>query len=124
MPFSRTMTVLLMICFLGACDVQVPQEIYIDMGDSIVGAEVSVFPGASCDGEALQGAGGTEGSWRFETDSTRGGVGVVTQQLTVCLKGGEASRIIWTSLHGGGARRINLICDQYAVPACKESFTY
>ena len=60
------------------------------------------------------------GMWIFRISSTRGGVGVVTQELALCYQGDQGSATkMWHSLHGGGAPLLVLSCETDAKEACR-----
>jgi len=59
------------------------------------------------------------GLWIFSLTSTQGGVGVVTQELSLCYQDSDASPTrAWHSVHGGGAPLIVLSCDTNVPKSC------
>lgn len=122
------LTVPVLLCF-AACDMQVPQEV---VGTLIIGdapatnVEVHLYAAEACEGAAMRASTNTGGEFRFTTESTRGGIGVVTQSLTLCVSNGAGEEKLWSSTHGGGAGRITLTC--HLSPAekkgCNDAFRY
>lgn len=52
-----------------------------------------------------------DGLWIFNISTTRGGVGAVTQELSLCLNDTPAQATkVWHSVHGGGAPLLVLSC--------------
>ena len=120
--------VVAVLCLVG-CDAQVPQEIVgtLAVGDQpAANQDLWLYPAETCEGAAIQARTDASGTFRFSTESTRGGIGVVTQSLSLCIGDGAVREKLWSSTHGGGAGRITLTC--YLAPAdrkgCSDAFRY
>jgi hypothetical protein len=114
---------------LSACDTQVLQEVVgtVSTGsEPAASLELRLYSAETCDGPVLATTTDEHGDFRLQTESTRGGVGVVTQSLTLCVNEGSKLKVLWSSTHGGGASRISLTCDTTASEgkACSDVFRY
>lgn len=99
---------------LLGCDTQVPQTVVVRA--NFAGANPESFwlvESDRCDEEPINARWYRRELWIFGLSSTRGGLGVVTQELALCYKGSGTSPIVaWHGLHGGGAPLIVLSCDE------------
>ena len=111
---------------LPACDSEVAQVLTVTFEPSFgqPPAAVVLVEGESCAGTPIRATVSSEGKFSFQLSSIRGGVGVVTQELSLCAPG--AMEPIWQSRHGGGALAIALICRRPASEdgLCEPTFTY
>jgi hypothetical protein len=72
-----------------------------------------------CTDKRIQAGWYRDGLWIFRLSSTRGGLSVVTQELTLCKKNNVANPDkIWHSLHGGGEPLIVLSCIKNEKYSC------
>lgn len=103
---------------LTGCDKQVPQEITgsISLGSGpMADTKLRLYASEkSCEGEYVESTTDTNGAFRFETESTRGGVGVVTQSIAICAEQSGDWKPLWSIVTGGGAPRIILTCKPTA----------
>ena len=105
---------LLLVCavMLSACDKQVPQTVVVraDLANATLDS-LWLIPADRCTGEPIKAGQYQNGLWIFSLSSTRGGVGVVTQELTLCRLDDSGKPVAaWHGLHGGGAPLIVLSC--------------
>jgi len=108
---------------VAGCDESVPQQVLVDVAAWKGAPEVlRLHETAECKGPFQEQTRSAEMAFKFETVSTRGGVGVVTQDLALCYLAGSGWRSVWSSRHGGGAIRIVLRCDSST--SCTDEFFY
>lgn len=105
---------LLLMCavMLSACDSQVPQTVVVraDFTNATLDS-LWLIPADRCAGEPIKAGWYQNGLWIFNLSSTRGGVGVVTQELSLCYRDDSGKPVAtWHGLHGGGAPLIVLSC--------------
>lgn len=108
---------------LGGCEPQdVPQSVIVSIdGAQMVGAEgLRLYAGMECAGEFVTPV-RESNVYSFSTHSLKGGFGEVTQELALCIARNQETQLLWSSRHGGGARRIELKCS---ASTCDEKFTY
>lgn len=112
--------VLFVLPLLSACDRQVPQTVVVRANvpnaslDSLWLVEAD-----QCASEPITPGWYRNGLWIFSLTSTRGGVGAVTQELSLCYRSGDSRPVkAWHSLHGGGAPLIVLSCDGDVQSSC------
>lgn len=120
---------------LGGCDKQVPQE--------ITGTLVLATGPASetrlrlyesfeeCSGNYIETRTDAAGAFKFNTESTRGGISVVTQTIALCTEDAGTWQPLWSIVTEGGAPEIVLTCkppqgegeycDAYVTPCTKET---
>jgi hypothetical protein len=104
----------LLVCavLLSACDKQVPQTIVVraDITNATL-ESLWLIPADRCAGDSIKAGWYQNGLWIFSLSSTRGGVDVVTQELTLCRLDDSGKPVAaWRGLHGGGAPLIVLSC--------------
>ena len=126
---SPILCILISALVLAACDRQIPQLVAGRFEPSFgqPPAVVALFEGEACTGPSIRSHVSPAGEFSFRLSSTRGGVGVVTQQLSLCgITAAGQVQPIWSSLHGGGATAIKLSCRRPAGDEgfCGSSFTY
>lgn len=114
---------------LAACDSQVPQDVVGTLSNGSEPAarvEVHLHLAETCDGPAEHTTTDESGGFSFKTESTSGGIGVVTQSLTLCINDPSGQKMLWSSTHGGGASRITLKCNLTGRErkACSDVFRY
>jgi hypothetical protein len=100
---------------LAGCDRQVPQTVVVraSLPDPRLDS-VWLVEGNECEGARIRSGWYRDGLWIFRLSSTRGGVGVVTQELALCQQNAGAPSIkAWHSVHGGGAPLIVLSCRNH-----------
>jgi len=105
---------------VSGCDRQIPQTVVVRRDvPSPSSDSLWLVESDQCTSERIRPERYRNGLWIFSLSSTRGGVGVVTQELSLCYQGAAASPIkAWHSLHGGGAPLIVLACDGTAPESC------
>lgn len=105
---------------LAACDRQVPQTVIVRAAipnPSLT--SVWLVEADQCANEPIAPGWYRNGLWIFKLESTRGGVGAVTQELALCYRGADGSPVkAWHSLHGGGAPLLVLSCDENVQQPC------
>lgn len=106
---------------LVCCDRRVAQTFIVRANvEDADSKSLFLVEGRECTGEHLSAGWYRDGMWIFRLSSTRGGVSVVTQELTLCVsKAAAASEPVWHSLHGGGAPLIVLSCVLGEEPPCR-----
>lgn len=107
----------------AGCDKQVPQRILVNVaGWNSPPAVVRLHEASACTGTYREAARSAELTFTFDTTSTQGRIGVVTQDLTLCYSVGADWRPLWSSRHGGGAKQIIVRCD--GATSCTDEFDY
>ena len=109
----RIVFVALLVVLAAGCDSEVPQTVVV-RSDVIAPDLGSMYlvEGRECSGKRTTPGWYRNGLWIFRLTSTRGGVGVVTQELALCYQVADASPVkLWDILHGGGAPLLVLSCD-------------
>ncbi len=106
---------------LTACDSQVSQTVVVQA--NIANPAMNslwLVEADQCTGKQIRPELYRNGLWIFSLSSTRGGIGVVTQELALCHQGAASSppTKIWHILHGGGAPFIILSCDGTSRQSC------
>jgi len=105
--------------FLTGCDQQVEQTAIVRTDIANASEETLwLTEAADCSAQPIKAGWYRDGLWIFRLSSTRGGVDVVTQELSVCthdVATGAPLRL-WHSVHGGGAPLIVLSCVTDASP--------
>ncbi len=123
MDWKRCAAVLLVASVLQGCDKDVPQTIELTVAQQFADPGVTgLFSSLDCSGERIPSV-HANARIVFATTSIRGGIGVVTQELSVCVHDEESWRAVWSSRHGGGARLIRIDCTALPEP-CSEDFEY
>lgn len=96
---------------LAACDRQISQTVIVRANLENAGLDSLWLAEADqCSGERIKPGWYRDGLWIFRLLSTRGGVGVVTQELALCVNGAAQPTKAWHSVHGGGAPLLVLSC--------------
>lgn len=97
---------------LAACDRQIPQTVIARANVESAGLDsVWLVESDQCAGERIGPGWYRDGLWIFRLSTTRGGLGVVTQELALCVDGATAPPTkVWHSVHGGGAPLLVLSC--------------
>jgi len=114
---------LLLSCLTFAgCEAQVvPQSVIVNLDEVQVGIdELRLYASTECAGEYEVHKRDSK-AYSFSTHSMKGGFGEVTQELALCVTRDQQSHLLWSSRHGGGAKRIELRCS---TTSCDEKFTY
>lgn len=112
-----TTTVVLL---LTGCDKQVLQTVVVQVNLAAHGPDAPwLVQSDQCSADRIRPERYRNGLWIFSLASTQGGVGVVTQELSLCYQAANGSPTrAWHSLHGGGAPLIVLSCDTSAPESC------
>jgi len=64
----------------------------------------------ACDGAFVETRTDGNGAFRFATETTKGGLSVVTQSIALCVQKSGAWVPLWATIIGGGAKSITLTC--------------
>lgn len=105
------------------CDEVVPQQVIVNVaGWRNAPKLLRLHEATECTGAYIEEARSAEMEFKFDTASTRGGVGVVTQDVALCYSTDKDWRLLWSSRHGGGAKRIVVKCD--GATSCADEFFY
>ncbi len=103
---------LALLAALSGCDQRVDQTLIARANIPSPGAaSLWLSESNDCGTKPISAGWYRDGLWIFRLSSTRGGVGAVTQELTLCAKdaAGQATKV-WHSLHGGGAPLLVISC--------------
>lgn len=111
-------------CLVGAllsgCDREVHQTVVVQA--NIAKADIHslwLSETNDCTSRQIEPGWHRDGLWIFRLSSVRGGVGVVTQELTLCYQPeGASPMMVWHSLHGGGAPLIVVSCSGTTPDSC------
>jgi hypothetical protein len=113
MNVSVLSSVVLLALGISGCDKRQEQTVSVAItrnGSPVVNGDVRLYAAESCKGpfqtNALR-----EGKVSFSRTVEIGGVGVITDALSVCLGAGEAWVPLFSSLHGPAPERIEIACD-------------
>lgn len=120
-PGMLFLSVMLVIT-LVSCDKQVRQTVVVRANVADASANSLWLTEAdNCSAQRLSAGWYRDGVWIFNLSSTHGGVGVVTQELALCLHGANANAEVpaWHSVHGGGAPLIVLSCVMSESSPCQ-----
>ena len=119
MRWLMTVTAIAVLLLTG-CDRQVLQTVVVQLDLANYGPDsLWLVQSDQCSAERIRPERYRNGLWIFSLASTQGGVGVVTQELSLCYQdAGAATTRAWHSLHGGGAPLIVLSCDTSAPESC------
>lgn len=110
---------------LAGCNTEIPQEVSVKFVEEPEASEiVALFESLECSGNYLPARVVSNGEYVFITKSVRGGIGVVTQELALCVQRGSQWNLIWSGLHGGGAKRIEILCESFSVGNCQDEIEY
>ena len=98
-----------------ACDKQVPQVITgtLALGEFPSGnMKLRLYASyPDCEGEYIETQTDKDGSFDFHTESTRGGLSVVTQSIALCVEEDGAWHPLWATITAGGAPSIRMKCQ-------------
>lgn len=64
----------------------------------------------ACDGAFVETRTDGNGAFRFATETTKGGLSVVTQSIALCIQKSGAWVPLWATIIGGGAKSMTLTC--------------
>ena len=99
---------------LSGCDEQVPQlvtgSLLLKEGIAANRAIRLYASYPNCDGAFVESRTDAEGRFNLRTESTRGGVSVVTQPMALCVEQSGKWAPVWSTIMGGGAKRVTLTC--------------
>lgn len=113
--FCTTLTLLI------GCDHSVKQTFIVKI--NVPNADqnsILLVESNTCSGKHIKADWYRDGLWIFRLSSIRGGLSVVTQELTLCKNNsGKLPDKIWHSLHGGGAPLIVLSCINNKDISCR-----
>jgi hypothetical protein len=117
----RSIFIAIALFLLGGCDKQVPQTVVVRA--NVSGSQLKsiwLSESKSCEGNRVDAGWYREGLWIFRRSTTRGGLSVVTEEISVCglITGQATPAPIWYSLHGGGAPLIVVSCEMNEKPVC------
>jgi hypothetical protein len=103
------------------CDRQIPQTVVVHADNSPpVPLTLRLVESNQCEDEGTSAGWSSNGLWIFRTTSIRGGVGAVTQELSICVGDSPAtSNSVWHTIHGGGSPLLVLACDFGGTKSCK-----
>jgi len=113
MNVSVLSAVMLVAAALSGCDKRQEQTVSVTItrsGSPVVNGDVRLYTAQSCKGSFLAYT-LREGKSSFLRKVEMGGVGVITDELSVCLGVGEAWMPLFSSLHGPAPGRIDIACD-------------
>lgn len=123
MVWLRSILIVVLIVVAG-CDRRIQQVVLVDVSDWHEGPKAfRLHSIVDCSGEFLQAIRLSRTKFEFRTDSTKGGIGVVTQELSLCYEVEGRWNQVWWSRHGGGARQIKIWCEG-PESTCTEEFFY
>jgi len=121
--YLRILVVVVSIFFATGCDTLITQKVLVNVGDWVGPPEsIRFHANIGCAGNYIEVMRSSDKTYAFTTDSIRGGVGVVTQELTLCFLSDGEWRPFWSSRHGGGAKEILIKCDSET--SCTDEFIY
>ena len=107
----------------SGCDQVVPQQVVVNVSAWKEAPQVlRLHEGTECKGPYKEQMRSTDLMFTFDTDSIRGGLGVVTQELGLCYKVLSTWVPLWASRHGGGAIRVVVRCENAAL--CTDELLY
>ena len=98
---------------LSSCDKRQEQTISVAItrsGAPLAGGDVRLYAARNCQG-SYQASTLREGKASFSRAVEIGGVGVITDELSVCLGTGGAWMPLFSSLHGPAPGLIDIACD-------------
>jgi hypothetical protein len=99
---------------LTGCDKRKEQQVAVAVtrgGNPASGVEVRLYPQQQCQGTYEQGVLAADGTIAFSRTVEIGGVGVITDELSVCLAVDGTWKPLFSSLHGPAPGRIDITCD-------------
>ena len=99
---------------LLSCDKQIPQRIIGTLSSNngpSANVALRLYPSfRKCDGKFSESQTDSKGAFQFGTESTRGGVDVVVQEIALCAEQTGTWVPLWSTVIGGGAVQIDLTC--------------
>ena len=99
---------------LSGCDKLREQLVVVGAtrdGSAVAGLEVRLFQKQQCQGTYAQRALGADGVATFSRTVEIGGLGVITDELSVCVSDQGAWKPLFSSFHGPAPARIDITCD-------------
>ncbi len=120
-PIHRIAIAFAAFFMMQACDKQVPQTVLVHAENPAPpSSALRLVESGECKDAGTAPGWSSNGLWIFNTSSIRGGVGAVTQELSICIGDVPAtSNRAWHSIHGGGAPLLVLSCDFGEGGRCK-----
>jgi hypothetical protein len=111
----------LLVLLTVACDRRVEQTLVLRADiDNATQNSVWLTESNNCSASHIAPGWYRNGLWIFRLSSIRGGIGAVTQELTLCANNTSgATNTIWHSIHGGGAPLIVLSCIASEKSSCQ-----
>lgn len=110
--YLQTLGVMALILSAVGCDKQIAQKVTVNVRDWTASPEsMRLHAAIGCTGDYIEAARSEDKTFTFATSSTRGGIGVVTQEVALCFPSDHEWRQLWSSRHGGGAKEILIKCD-------------
>jgi hypothetical protein len=110
----------------SGCDKQQQQTVSITLTRDthpLAGVDVRLYAEQDCKGTFQSGKTSDEGQVRFTRNVEIGGVGVITDELSVCINSSGEWRPLFSSLHGPAPALLELKCTMDTPPgSCASSF--
>jgi len=104
---------------LAACDKQVAQKITGTLASEsgpVANASLRLYRSyQSCNGDYAQAQTDASGRFLFSTESTKGGISVVTQEIALCTEQMGAWKPLWSTITEGGAPKLVITCKPKTV---------
>ena len=122
-PFMATLTATVM---AAGCDTTQQQSVVLTLSDGpapIQAMAVRLYATQECAGSFQSSTTSTDGQVRFARTVEIGGVGVITDEISLCIPSGSTWRQVYGTLHGPAPRLMELKCDlSKPDPTCSETF--
>ena len=110
----------------GACDRTQQQTVELTLvsgSQPVPAMEVRLYAAQECAGPSQDAVTSADGQARFVRTVEIGGIGVITDEVSVCIHSGSTWEQLYGSLHGPAPTLIELKCDlTTSIPRCTESF--
>jgi hypothetical protein len=124
-PLAMLLLGTAMFAILG-CDTVQDQTVAVALSRGAlpaVAAKVRLYPLQNCLGSFQELTTSSDGRVQFVRTAEIGGVGVITDELSVCIESGVSWTPLLSSLHGPAPALIELSCDLGApIPRCSVAF--